>query len=168
MAFRIKNPVPPGVFTTFRNTVMTANVEFWEDRSPIGNSVPVNIQANNSIDCSLASAASPAALVGPVSTTDALGEFTYDLTNGLKITISKDIAATTDVQEVVNGFDALLTRRLIIDDISFTPSVYQAIAMDVNRDGVVSAGDVSQINQRAVLILDEFRQEWNYNSNGTP
>lgn len=163
-----QNPVSPGVFTTFRNTVMTANVEFWEDRSPIGNSVPVNIQANNSIDCSLASAASPAALVGPVSTTNALGEFTYDLTNGLKITISKDIAATTDVQEVVNGFDALLTRRLIIDDISFTPSVYQAIAMDVNRDGVVSAGDVSQINQRAVLILDEFRQEWNYNSNGTP
>lgn len=163
-----QNPVPPGEFTTFRNTVMTANVEFWEDRSPIGNSVPVTIQANNSIDCSLASAASPAALVGPVSNTNALGEFTYDLTNGLKITIGKNIAASTDVQEVVNGFDALLTRRLIIDDISFTPSVFQAIAMDVNRDGVVSAGDVSQINQRAVLILDEFRQEWNYNSDGTP
>ncbi len=163
-----QNPVSPGEFSTFRDTVMTARVEFWQDRSPIGNSVPVTIQANNSIDCSLASAASPTALVGPISNTDALGEFTYDLTNGLKITIGKDIAPATDVQEVVNGFDALLTRRLIIDDVSFVPSVFQAIAMDVNRDGVVSAGDVSQINQRAVLILDEFRQEWNYNSDGTP
>lgn len=166
----LKNPVLPGAFTTFRNTIMNSNIEFWEDQSPIGNdglNTSPTIQANNSFDCSLASAANPAALSGPVVLPDANGDFTFDLSNGVKFSISKTIAPTTDVQEVVNGFDALLTRRLIIDDASFTPSIYQAIAMDVNRDGVISAGDVSQINQRAVLIIDEFRQQWNYNADGS-
>ena len=40
------------------------------------------------------------------------------------------------------------------------------IAMDVNTDGVVSAGDLSQINQRAVLFIPEFQQDWNYNAQG--
>ncbi len=167
----LKNPVLPGTFTTFRNTIMTSNIEFWEDQSPIGNdglNTSPTIQANTSFDCGLASAANPAALSGPVVTPDVNGNFTYDLINGVKFSIGKTIAPTTDVQEVINGFDALLTRRLIIDDASFTPSIYQAIAMDVNRDGVISAGDVSQINQRAVLIIDEFRQQWNYNADGSP
>jgi hypothetical protein len=38
--------------------------------------------------------------------------------------------------------------------------------MDVNLDGKVSAGDVSQINQRAVLIIPEFKQAWNHDING--
>ncbi len=166
----LKNPVLPGEFETFRNTVMTSNLEFWADQRPIGNdglNQSPTIQANNSIDCSLASAASPAALTGPVVTPDVNGVFSYDLLNGVKFSINKVIASTTDVQEVINGFDALLTRRLIIDDASFIPSIYQAIAMDVNRDGFISAGDVSQINQRAVFILTEFRQQWNYNADGT-
>ena len=40
--------------------------------------------------------------------------------------------------------------------------------MDVNMDGVISAGDVSQINQRSLMVIDEYRQSWNYNPNGTP
>ena len=40
------------------------------------------------------------------------------------------------------------------------------IAMDVNADGVISSGDLSQINQRAVLILPEYRQAWNYTNGG--
>jgi hypothetical protein len=162
--------VPSGDFTTYRNTIMTSNLEFWLDNKAIGydgaNPI-VNIQANTSIDCSLPSAATPAVLAGPVVNPDVNGNFTYDLTNGVKFSIDKDLAGTTDVQEVINGFDALLTRRILIDDANFTPSVYQAIAADVNRDGVISAGDVSQINQRAVLILNEFRQAWNYAANGT-
>jgi len=51
---------------------------------------------------------------------------------------------------------------------TFTPSIYQAIAADVNRDGQISAGDVSQIQQRTVLNYSEYRQAWNYNTNGTP
>jgi hypothetical protein len=40
--------------------------------------------------------------------------------------------------------------------------------MDVNMDGVISAGDISQINQRTVLIQDEYKQAWNYNVDGSP
>lgn len=166
-----QDPVPPATFTTFRNTVMTSNIVFWEDQSAIGNdgsNVSPTIQANTAIDCSLPSAANPAALSGPVILPDVNGVFTYDLVNGVKFSIGKAIASSTDVQEVINGFDALLTRRVIIDDASFTPNIFQAIAMDVNRDGVISAGDVSQINQRAVFIIDEFRQQWNYNADGSP
>ena len=162
--------VPSGDFTTYRNTIMNSNVEFWLDNKAIGNdgSNPVvKIQANSSIDCSFASAATPAVLTGPIVNPDINGLFSYDLAGGVKFSIDKDLAPTTDVQEVVNGFDALLVRRILIDDANFTPSIYQAIASDVNRDGVISAGDVSQINQRAVLILGEFRQAWNYNADGT-
>ena len=67
---------------------------------------------------------------------------------------------------VVNGFDALQVRKLLIFDPTFVPNIYQAIAMDVNTDGVISAGDVSQINQRAVLIIPEFKQAWNYSAAG--
>ena len=42
------------------------------------------------------------------------------------------------------------------------------IAMDVNMDGVVSSGDLTQINQRAVLFIPEFQQAWNYDANGNP
>jgi hypothetical protein len=46
------------------------------------------------------------------------------------------------------------------------------MALDVNLDGVISAGDVSQIKQRATLNIPEFRQAWNYSaagvSNGQP
>jgi hypothetical protein len=38
--------------------------------------------------------------------------------------------------------------------------------MDVNTDGVVSAGDVSQINLRTVSAIDEFMQSWNYSVEG--
>jgi hypothetical protein len=40
------------------------------------------------------------------------------------------------------------------------------IAMDVNRDGVISAGDVTQMQQRAVGILEEYQQAWNYTDAG--
>jgi hypothetical protein len=43
--------------------------------------------------------------------------------------------------------------------------------MDVNMDGMVSAGDLSQINLRTVARIDEFWQSWNYTgsiSNGIP
>ena len=164
----LKNPVPPGTFTTYKETTFSSQVVFWEDQSPIGNSTPVSIQGNTSFNCDLSSAAAPASLAGPVVNTDGTGHFTYNFSTYPKFSIGKDIAPTTDVQEVINGFDALLTRRLIIDDASFTPSIFQAIAMDVNRDGVISAGDVSQINQRAVLFIPEFKQQWNYNAAGAP
>jgi len=97
---------------------------------------------------------------------DTFGNFLYNIWEGESIKIEKDILGSTDVQPVINGQDAFLTRKVLLNDASFLPSIYQMVAMDVNADGVISAGDVSQINQRAVLMIPEYRQAWNYDING--
>ncbi len=153
-----------GSYATYKDSLFSSNLKFWEDFSPIrynaaapADYLITNIYGNNT-SCNNRSVAA----VQP----DLNGEFTYNVNNGAKIEIIKDIAPATDMQPVVNGFDAFLTRRVLINDASFVPSVYQMIAMDVNTDGVVSAGDLSQINQRAVLFIPEFQQDWNYNAQG--
>ena len=159
-------PVDTGKFTTYKDSIFSSNLRFWEDNSPIrydaanpGDFLITNIYGN-SIACNNRSLVA----VQP----DLNGNFSYNINNGPKLEVIKDIAALTDVQPVINGFDAFLTRRVLINDASFVPSVYQMIAMDVNLDGVVSAGDLTQINQRAVLFIPEFQQAWNYDANGNP
>lgn len=154
-------------YKTFKQTSLAANLEFWADRSPIAYVSGVNLITNiygNNTSCNSKSSVA----VQP----DLNGEFVHDLNNGLTLNIERDILGNlatpgTDVQSVINGFDALLVRKVLIEDLSFIPNIYQALAMDVNMDGVISAGDASQINQRAVLQINEFRQKWNYNNNGT-
>lgn len=156
--------VSPGDYSTYQETEYFSKLKFWADNSPIrynsanpAQYLITNIYGDNSTCSNLSATA-----VQP----DLNGEFVYDITNGSNINIKKDILNTTSVQPVVNGFDAFLTRRVLINDATFIPSVYQIIAMDVNTDGNVSAGDLSQINQRAVLVIGEFRQDWNYNAQG--
>jgi hypothetical protein len=156
--------VQTGDYVAYRDTVYTGTLKLWSDNSRI----PYNVANPNqylitNVRGTDASCANPSATaVQP----DLNGVFTYSSNNGLSINIDKDILGTTDVQAVINGFDALLARRVLINDITLSPSVYQIVAMDVNLDGVVSAGDVSQINQRAVLFIPEFKQAWNYDING--
>jgi hypothetical protein len=99
------------------------------------------------------------------------GVFTHSLLNGQDLRIERDIAASTPVQILVNGADAVLAKTLVLNG-SFTPSVFQIMALDVNLDGVISAGDISQMKQRATLFIPEYRQAWNYTtagvSNGQP
>ena len=156
--------VSPGTYRTTQSGLFTSTLRFWSDNSvmPYNSAntsqyLVTNIYGNNGSCNSLSSTA-----VQP----NTGGTFTYDIANGAKLDIRRDIANTTSVQSVVNGFDAFLTRRVLINDPSFIPSVYQIVAMDVNTDGVISAGDLSQINQRAVLALGEFRQDWNYTAGG--
>jgi hypothetical protein len=99
------------------------------------------------------------------------GVFTHSLLNGQDLRIERDIAASTSVQLLVNGADAVLAKTLVLNG-NFTPSVFQIMALDVNLDGVISAGDISQMKQRATLFIPEYRQAWNYTtagvSNGQP
>lgn len=99
------------------------------------------------------------------------GQFTSNLSSGLDISIQRDIINTNSVQAIVNAADAVLGKTLLING-AFIPSVYQIIALDVNLDGVVSAGDISQMKQRTTLSIPEYMQSWNYNnqgvSNGSP
>ncbi len=156
--------VQAGKYITYKDVTFHGALKFWTNNSPIAYNAAnpndhliTNVYGNNNT-CS----AKGAVAVQP----DVNGNFTYNINNGLNINIEKDILGTTDVQPVVNGFDALLARKVLLKDITFTPSVYQIIAMDVNEDGLVSAGDVSQINQRAVLMIPEFKQAWNYSVAG--
>lgn len=154
----------PGKFISYKDSSYNAEVRFWGNNAPLAYDafspstyLQTKIYGNNG-SCNLRSSS----FVSP----NTAGQFTYNLNNGQNIEITRDIAGTTSVQPVINGFDAYLARKVLVGDASFVPSVYQMIAMDVNIDGVVSAGDVSQMNQRAVLMIPEFRQAWNYNASG--
>ena len=156
--------VDAGKYISYKDSTFNGSLRFWLNNIPVkynaaspGSFLITNIYGNNSI-CTNKSAIA----VQP----DTTGNFHYSILNGQNINIEKDISGIISVQPVVNGFDALQTRKILINDPSFTPSIYQMIAMDVNTDGKISAGDVSQINQRAVLIIPEFKQAWNYDSTG--
>jgi Secretion system C-terminal sorting domain/Bacterial Ig domain len=163
------NVVDPGKYITHRDSTVHASLQFWADNSAINSVIPTKVYTNNAT-CSGKSAT----FVSP----NLAGQLTFTVSNtnvinGLTLNIDRDIAGdvslvgATSVQPVVNGFDALLARKVVVSDLSFIPSVFQIIAMDVNMDGKISAGDVSQMNQRSVLSIGEFKQAWNYNSNGT-
>ncbi len=155
-----------GAFTTKRNTTFLGSLAFWADGSP------VQFDSSHTDDYLITAIAGANKWCDSISADtlhpDLGGAFTHDLNDGDYLMIDRDIDGATDVQEVINSFDALLVRKLLMEDPAFVPSVYEMMAMDVNMDGVISAGDVSQIHQRALLVLDEFRQEWNYDVDGTP
>jgi len=154
----------PGEFRTYQDTVYHSSLKFWFDNSPIkyNAAVPANYLVTNIYGSNGTCTGLSATAVNP----DLSGNFSYNVNNGVAINIRKDLPGTTDVQPVINGFDAFLTRRVLTNDATFVPSVYQMIAMDVNMDGVISAGDLSQVNQRTVLLIPEFKQAWNYDVNG--
>ncbi len=161
-----RDSIPSGVFATYRNTSFLGSLSFWADNSPIvydtlhpSYYLLTNLRGTNYICDTTASNLFPP---------DLNGAFLHDLNQGEYLSIDRDVAATTDVQAVINSFDAFLGRKVLIEDPNFVPSVFQMIALDVNMDGVISAGDISQINQRTVLLLEEYKQAWNYNSAGTP
>ncbi|MCX6276317.1 MAG: Ig-like domain-containing protein [Bacteroidetes bacterium] len=162
--------VDAGKYTSFKDTAFKATISFWLDNSPIkyNSAVPTQYLITNIYGNSASCNSRSTTAVQP----DLAGAFSYSLNNGVDVEITRNILPGTSMQPVVNGFDAFLTRKVLINDISFLPSAYQVCAMDVNIDGVVSAGDLSQINQRAVLLIPEFKQAWNYdtagNSNGQP
>jgi len=160
----VAKSVDPGYYKSFKDSTLHGTLTFWGDNSLIkyNSAQPTQYLVTNIKGANASCANSLAAPVQP----DLSGNFLYNLSNGLNVNIVKDIAASTDVQPVINGFDAFLTRKVLLNDASFIPNAYQVLAMDVNRDGAISAGDLSQINQRTVLIEPEFKQAWDYNASG--
>jgi hypothetical protein len=155
--------VRKGSYITYSEHLFTGSLKFWLDNSPIGYTGNANTALITNIYGSV-TCPNPA---GPAVNPDLNGIFVYDIVNGSHIVIQRDINPDTSVMAVINGFDAYLVQKVLVEDASFTPNVFQIIAMDVNKDLKISAGDLSQINQRTVGINDEFKQAWNYNPNGT-
>lgn len=162
--------VEPGSYITYKDSLFHGKLTFWTNNSPIQyNSANPNQFLITNIYGSDVNCVST---TGPAVQPDLNGEFTYTILHGEKIKVQRDIAPTTDVVTVINSVDALMGNQLLVHNLTFTPSIFQAIALDVNADGVISAGDISQINQRSLGALTEFKQKWNHdasgNSNGQP
>jgi len=145
------NGATPGSYSTHRETEFAGSLSFWSDNSPIAYTAGINLITNIFGD------KNPSVKVQP----DVNGNFVYNITNGTKITIDRDGDNTFDVQTTIGGLDAYYTAKVTVDDANFKPSVYQLISMDVNRDGRVTAGDITQIQQRTVLHIGEFTQVGN-------
>jgi len=135
--------VENGTLRTYRNANFSGSLQYWADKKAIGydgTNLITNITAS-----------------GVTVHPNAQGTFTFTNTND-SITITRDIDENTDVMPVVNGYDAYLAALVAVKDARFIPNIYQILAMDVNMDGIVSAGDVSQINQRTALLRGNFVQ----------
>lgn len=142
-----------GTYSTIVDNNYMGFVKFWADFSGLYSADPYDLD----IETFIGNAA------GTYSVTTATdGSFAYDITNGAEITIEKDVAVSAteaNLMTVYNGYDGYLTAQLLVNDARFQPAAIQMIAMDVNRDGVISAGDLSQINQRGTRMITYFRAD---------
>ena len=176
----IEVPVTAGqmISTTQQNYV--ANLQYWNGNGAISyDAASPNTYLVTNIQGVFANGTSTA--VAPV-VPNVGGEFTHvlnTLVSGVRtavpnISIQRDIVnnPNTSVLTVINSADAVIGKTILLNQPigvapnPTTPSVYQMIALDVNRDGVLSAGDISQMQQRTVGILEEFMQAWNYDNEG--
>lgn len=156
--------VSSGVVNSEVNTNYQGSITFWYDGSPL------SYDAANPNDylATTIEGIQEGVPSGSLSYTDINGQFDFDLNEGNELLISRDVLPSTAVQPIVNGADIVLAKTIVADG-GFTPSIYELLAMDVNLDGVISAGDISQMQQRATGVISEYQQAWNYNggvSNG--
>ena len=154
----------PGYYANLKNTIYKGALRFWSDASPIKYDVlsPTQYLISNIYGTNSNCANKSVSAVQP----DLNGRFSYSLINGTSMQVERDILPGTNVQPVINGMDVILGYAVVLSDPAFVPNIYQMIALDVNMDGFISAGDLSQINQRSIKTILEFKQKWNYTNNG--
>ena len=145
------------------------NVLYWFNLTPLSYDVqapddyePTTIQGiENGVVVNVANPSYP----------DLDGHFSHDLMNGDSLYLNRDIDNSLSVQHLINGLDAHLLKSMLAYS-EFVPTYAQIACMDVNLDGMVSAGDLSQMMLRATHAIGEYQQAWNYddqgNSNGQP
>ncbi len=163
-------PAQPGTFVALSDSSFMGSLRFWSDNNPLGNE---RLNKDSTLFTRVFG-------FDPVENTksrmavqpDPSGNFEYNIRNGNYIQIERDIPDGTDVMQVINGIDAQMLRKVLVEDTSFIPNVYQLIAMDVNMDGVISAGDITQVNERTMSLKGDYQQAWKYDamgaSNGLP
>jgi hypothetical protein len=155
--------VDDGIFRTVADAIFEGQLKFWKNEAPMayvsGNNLITRIYADT--DQTMSSA-------NLEDNVDAEGKYSVNTTgNKVYHKIVRQIDNSQIVQTIIGGADAQLVARLLVNDATFRPSIYQMWAMDVNRDGKVTAGDISQILQRSVAQYGEFRQVETYDDNGS-
>ena len=155
-----------GKCISYKDTTFIANVEFWNGNAPI----KYNPANPNQYDVTKIYGADNSCNLSTIFVTpDTAGTFNYDILKGQSISFNRDILANVDMLPVLNaGTDVYLAKKVLTNDPSFTPSIFQLIAMDVNMDGHITAGDISQLSQRIVMSIPEFKRAWNYTAQGLP
>lgn len=128
------------------DSLFRGEILFWADDSPLDTIVETKI--------------TPAESDTPVVIPSSDGSFEWDTADyGVSVNISRDLDTATSVMQYINGYDAYLTSLFATMEKSYHPNAYQVIAMDINQDGFVRMGDISQIMMRAVDKLD-FLTDW--------
>jgi len=147
-----------GVFSTYQDSLFYGKLVNWTDNAAIGYTPEVNLITRiygTETDCSPKTTA-------PVATPDAEGNFTYSILQAKSLKIERDIDNTTKAGMIHGGFisgnDAQFGSYVVTQNPVFQPTIYQMLALDVNADGKISSGDLSQIAQRALSVLPEFTQ----------
>ncbi len=146
-------------FETFLDPIFNAYVAFWSDMSPVPGQANDASYNSTFLRDGLGSAFGNEA--------DENGMVAYNwVTNGAKnLRVDKDVDNTVFDEDVIlsliGGQDALITARFLVDYYELNgwyPTAYQVMAMDVNLDGKVTAGDLTEINKRAVQSIQEFSE----------
>jgi hypothetical protein len=148
-----------GTFEIFKDWFLFSNLKNWSDGQAIKYDPSLGHTGDYLVSDILGSSPQ-AGVAGAAVQPDLTGKFKYDIRNGLKIDIQRDILNSTLVNTVIEGYDAFLASRvsLGVPAATYTPAIYNIIAMDVNRDTRITAGDATQINRRSVNAIQEFTQ----------
>ena len=155
----IDQPGQDGMFTIFRDWFLYSNLKNWSDNQTIKYDPSLGHTGDYLVSNILGSSPQAGA-AGAAVQPDLNGTFKYDIRNGLTIDIRRDILNSTLVNSVIEGNDAFLASKvsLGIPASNYAPAIYNIIAMDVNRDTRITAGDATQINRRSVNAIREFTQ----------
>jgi hypothetical protein len=154
----LDQPGQDGTFEIFRDWFLYSNLKNWSDGQPIKYD-PLNTAAY--LVTNILGQSPQGGAAGAAVQPDLNGTFKYDIRNGLKIDIQRDILNSTLVNSVIEGADAYTASVVSLGNPAYTPQIYNIIAMDVNRDQRITAGDATQINRRSVNIIQEFTQVGN-------
>jgi len=148
-----------GAFEIFRDWFLFSNLKNWSDNQAIKYDPSLG-HTGDYLVSNIFGSSPQAGVAGASVQPDLNGTFKYDIRNGLTIDIQRDILNSTLVNSVIEGNDAYLASRvsLGIPAATYTPAIYNIIAMDVNRDTRITAGDATQINRRSVNAIQEFTQ----------
>lgn len=132
---------------TPNNYHFTGNIVNWNNQSPMQNintttilALPMNEDTSSNF----------------TAIANTQGEFQLNAQFADSISINRDIPDSVSVHATINAMDAYLTARTIEQGASYTPSIHQILAMDVNQDGHIDYTDAQLINERGIGSIVQF------------
>ena len=157
-----------GNWTLLDDEIHEGRVIYWDDDTR-----PISYDPTAPTDYLLTSIDGVDATCGnavPSTTPDLNGYFEHNINNGWFLSFDRDIAGDntvggvcpTNVMPYINGIDCYWAGLVTTFNNTFVPNPYQMVAMDVNMDDRVTAGDITLIQNRIIQNICEYPQAWNY------